>query len=256
MNNCNPVSSPMDVNVKLSKENCPKSEKEKLEMSNVPYQELIGSLLFAAQISRPDICFAVNFLSKFINNNPGRLHWLAAKRILRYLKGTLNLKLSYNRNGNSEVVGFCDADYANDLDERKSVSGYVFLAQGGAISWGSRKQATVALSTAEAEYISMGVAVQEAMWLKGIQKELTGVESSMKIFCDSQCAIHLASNECYRPRTKHIDIRHHFVRDIVAEKQIQLKSVRSDEMAADILTKPLSSPIIKKFIVLIGLLMK
>ena len=165
------------------------------------------------------------------------------------------MKLCYDRNENCEIVGYCDADYANDLDERKSISGYVFLSQGGAISWGSKKQATVALSTTEAEYVSMGTAVQEAMWLKGIQKELTGNDSSMRLYCDSQCAIHLASNESYRPnRTKHIDIRHHFIRDIVADSKIDLKQVPSEEMAADTLTKPLSAPMIQKLIKPMGLI--
>lgn len=240
MQNCNPVMTPMDMSTKLSKEQCPKSNEELNEMRNIPYQELIGSLLYAAQISRPDICYAVNYLSRF-NNNPGKIHWLAAKRILRYLKGSMDYKLTYVKIADSSIIGFCDSDYANDIDERKSVNGYVFLSQNGAISWSSKKQSTTALSTTEAEYVSISSAVQEALWIKGFQGEIEGKSPTTLLYSDNQSAIHLASNESYHPRTKHIDVRHHFVRQIIQAGQIELKHIPTQNMVADIMTKSLPS---------------
>ncbi|XP_055837853.1 uncharacterized protein LOC129906201 [Episyrphus balteatus] len=169
----------------------PQSRLESEEMSKIPYQELIGSLLFAAQVSRPDISYAVNNLSRF-NQNPGKAHWTAAKRILRYLKGTADFKLCYSKNDEDDklLTGFCDADYAANIDDRRSVTGYVFKMLGGAISWCSRKQPTVALSTTEAEYMSLSTPIQEALWLTGLKKELLPDTDKIVLFCDkSKCYI-------------------------------------------------------------------
>lgn len=119
----------------------------------------------AAQISRPDICFAVGSLSRY-NANHGEMHWAAVKHVLRYLKGTIDMRLTFRSDGNNEMTGYCDSDYAGDLDQRRSTSGYVFTSQGGAISWASKLQPSTALSTTEAEFISMVAAMQEALWLK------------------------------------------------------------------------------------------
>lgn len=167
MHDCNAVSTPMDHNQKLSAEMSPKNDFEREEMVDVPYQEAIGSIMFAAQVTRPDVCFAVNTVSRFIQN-PGKAHWIAVKRILRYLNGTANARLVFNKSGNSELIGYCDADWASDIDSRRSVTGYVFLYQGAAISWNTRKQSTIAGSTTEAEYMSLSAASSEAIWLKTI----------------------------------------------------------------------------------------
>lgn len=150
MDDCKPVSTPLDTNQRISKEMCPTSEEGIEEMRKMTYRECIGSLLYAAQITRPDINFAVNLLSRFCEN-PGRAHWTAVKRILRYLKGIRGYELTF---GTQEdlLTGYCDADWASDSDQRKSTTGYVFTTYGGAISWSTKRQATVALSTTEAEY--------------------------------------------------------------------------------------------------------
>lgn len=154
--------------------------------------------MYAAQLTRPDIAHAVGVLSSF-NSNPGQQHWNAAKRVLRYLKGTKSNKLCFNSNGGN-LEGFCDADWANDIDDRKSITGYVFVLSGGAISWQSRKQQTVALSTTEAKYMSLTSAAQEAMWLRGILKELKVIESSaVPIYSDNKEQWTYGTSECSGP---------------------------------------------------------
>lgn len=241
MAECNPVSTPFDINTKLNKGMSPKNQKEMEEMENVPYQEAVGSLLYAAQSTRPDIAFAVNAVSRY-NNNPGKAHWAAVKRIFRYLQGTSHLRLEYTKSDSSDIVGFCDADWASDIDERRSITGYVFIRQGGALTWNTRKQQTIALSTTEAEYMAMSASVQEAMYLRNLQLEfnLNDVKST-NIFCDNRSALNLSQASNYSPRTKHIDIRHHYIREKVQAGSIKFVAISTDEMAADVLTKGLSS---------------
>lgn len=207
-------------------------------MSDVPYQQLVGSLLYIAQGTRPDIAWAVNNVSKF-NKNPGQAHWIAAKRILRYLKGTANAKLRFTREGSSTFVGFCDSDYAGDSEDRRSCSGYSFLMQGGSISWCSKKQQTVALSTTEAEYMALSTTVQEALWLRQFFNEFGAENHGTIINCDNRSALDLASSNGYHARTKHIDVRHHFLRQHVESQEIVLNHVGTNDMVADVLTKPL-----------------
>ncbi|XP_038116805.1 secreted RxLR effector protein 161-like [Culex quinquefasciatus] len=193
--------------------------------------------MYLAQSTRPDILFAVNTLSRF-NRNPGPKHWNAVKHLLRYLRGTATRRLEYKRDAESEIVGYCDADWGSDPDERKSTSGYIFLAQGGAISWSCKKQPTVALSTCEAEYMAVSAAVQEASWWRGIST-LFGSNQPIEIRCDNQSCIAIAKNGGYNPRTKHIDIRHHYIRDSLEQGVVKLEYVSTDNQIADGLTKPL-----------------
>lgn len=241
MDDCNPISTPSDVNQKLSKEMCPKDDRAREEMANVPYQETVGSILFAAQITRPDIQYAVGAVSRY-NNNPGPAHWKAVKRILRYLKGTINFKLTFRKDGNKFIEGNCDADWGNDIDDRRSTTGYVFTMQGAAISWNSKKQQTVAISSTEAEYMAMSSATQEAIWLRMLYGELFPAnQHTIVINCDNKSAIHLSDKTIYHNRTRHIGIRHHFLRDYVDEKSIKFVYVSTKEMLADFLTKPVTS---------------
>lgn len=242
MVDCNTVETPMDPNQQLSKDMSPKTSSEVEEMRGVPYQELVGGLLYISQGTRPDITYAVNTVSKY-NNNPGKLHWIAAKRILRYLKKTIDAKLTFSVNGNSNILGYCDADWGSSIDDRKSCTGYAFIFQGGAISWVSKRQPTVALSTTEAEYMSLSAAVQESLWLRSLHCEFNFIQQiqSMEIRSDNVSALELAKSTAYSARTKHIDIRHHFVRQHVQEKSVILVHVPTEEMLADVLTKALPS---------------
>lgn len=243
MTDCKPVASPADPNVKLNKNMSPKMDEERNDMANVPYQEAVGSILYLANGSRPDISFAVNNVSRF-NKNPGRAHWQAVKRILRYLKGTIDTRLEFTRSGNTTVKGFTDADWAGDVDDRRSCTGYVFLRNGGAIAWNSRKQQTVALSSTEAEYMSLSSAVQEAAWLRQFESEFWPCEP-ITIYSDNRGAICLCENNGFNSKSKHIDIRHHYVRQKVRNGEIKICFVPSEEMVGDSLTKPVTT---QKFI--------
>lgn len=157
MDSANPVATPADTNVKLRQ-----SDDVSQPVNPSMYQSMVGSLLYAAMATRPDIAQAVSVVSRF-NANPNTTHLTAVKRILRYLKGTLTLGLKYQRTETGTLVGYSDADWAGDQDDRRSTTGNIFLLAGGAVSWLSKKQATVALSTAEAEYIALSQAAQEGI---------------------------------------------------------------------------------------------
>lgn len=259
MENCNPASSPMDPNQKLSEKMCPKTPDEQREMAGIPYQEAIGCIMYAAQISRPDICFAASALSRY-NINHGRAHWIAVKRVLRYLKGTIELRLTFRAN-EEQLIGYCDADWASDLDQRRSTTGYVFMVQGGAVSWATRRQPTIALSSTEAEFMSMVAAIQEALWLKRIECELfLRATRNITLYCDNQGALHLAKNQNYHARTKHIDVRKYFIQDHLCidgtqtnEAKVNMLHMPTSEMTADILTKPVNKIKLSKFVPQFGL---
>lgn len=147
-----------------------------------------------------------------------------------------HLKLAFKKSDGG-AFGYCDADWASDIENRKSCTGYVFLRSSGAISWNSKQQPTVALSTAEAEYMSLSAATQKAMWLKQLENEIFQLDKPINILCDNQSAISLANNNGYSARCKHIDIRHHFVRQIVNGKKCVIHYVSTEENAADVFTK-------------------
>lgn len=241
MENCNPVATPADPNTKLTKEMGPKDKADIEEMKNTPYLEAVGTLLYISQISRPNIAYAVNNVSCFCNN-PGKAHWNAVKRIFRYLKGTKDYKLKFCKNANTNIIGFSDADWANDQDSRKSITGSVFLGNGAAISWYSKRQHTVTLSTVEAEYVALAFTCQEALWLRELIRETEPWKEiePIELFCDNNGAICLTKNAALSQRTKHIDVRHHFVRESVENKGVTIKHLSTDEMIADMFTNPLT----------------
>lgn len=182
----------------------------------------------------------MSVVSKF-NANPNTAHLTAAvKRVLRYLKGTVNLALKYEQSESGTLIGFSDADWGGDQDDRRSTTGNMFFLSGGAVSWFSKKQATVALSTAEAEYIALSQAAQEGTWLKRLLTELGMSDSPTVIMEDNQGAIAITKNPVNHSRTKHIDIRYHYIRDCVQNGQIQVQYCPTVDMKADILTKPLT----------------
>ena len=236
MHNSKAISVPIPPTVKLSKQLCPTTTEEKEFMSKVPYANAVGSLMYAMVCTRPDILYAVGLVSRYMAN-PGRAHWFAVKGILRYLQGTLDIGLVFEKEQNLKVCGFVDSDYAGDRDKCRSTSGYCFTLSGGPISWRSMLQPIVALSTTEAEYIAVTEAVKEALWLRGLVKDLGIIQRSVVVNCDSQSAIHLAKNQVYHARTKHIDIRYHKVREVVEDGLVQLLKVDTKDNPADMLTK-------------------
>ena len=220
-----------------SKRDASGSQLDAAYMRKVPYRQVIGSIMYAAIATRPDIAFAVSLLSQFLNN-PGEAHWQAVKRIFRYLKGTCNLTLTYGLEWH-ELLGYTDADRASQEGHR-AVSGYAFLIDGSAISWSSRKQELVTLSTAEAEYVAATHTVKECIWLRCLIGELfPSLIPQTTVYCDNQAALRLAIDDNYHARTKHIDVRYHFIRQVVASQAIDLVYCPTDDMTADVLTKAL-----------------
>lgn len=245
MSDCRPVNTPMNSSVQLSKADVPKTEEEHAEMKDIPYQQAVGCLLYLSTCTRPDISYAANKLARYCNN-PGPSHWTAVKHLFRYLRGTSEMKLEYRRDASPEIIGYSDSDYASDIDDRKSITGFVFVASGGAISWNSKKQPVVALSSCEAEYVSLCSAMQEATWWLGIKSQL-GFQQPLVIKCDNQSAISVAKNGGQHPRTKHIDVRYHFINNILQKSDITVEYIDTNSQPADIFTKPLEKMKIAQF---------
>lgn len=217
--------------------------------SQLPYQELIGCLMYLSVTTRPDISFAASFLSQY-NTRYKTEHFVAAKNVLRYLKGTMNLGLVYRKSVEHDkfrVCGYTDADWANGAD-RKSYTGFMFKLGSNVISWGCYKQSCIALSSTEAEYIALSEAAKEAVYVRAILGELTGQSESVTLYSDNQSAAKLATNPVFHKRTKHVDIRFHYIRDAVERNVIGLEYMPTDQMTADVLTKALAPCKHKSFV--------
>ena len=247
-----PLSTPIDPNALLTKDQSPSTPHQFDDMRNVPYREIVGSLMYAAVGTRPDITFAVTALSQYLQN-PSRLHWEQAKRALHYLKGTHDWKLKFGATGG--VEGFTDANWGNDIDDRHSICGYVFTLNGGAISWSSKKQSVVTLSSTEAEYIGITHAAKEAIWVRHLLSELYSpdvLKYPITIHCDNRSAIELVKNATFHSRTKHIAIRYHYIREAFNEGTIILTHRGTDDMPADMFTKALIRIKLSKFTQSVG----
>ena len=207
-------------------------------MQRVPYASAVGSLMYAMVCTRPDITHAVGVVSRFLSN-PGREHWNAVKWIMRYLRGTSKLRLSFG-SGEPVLVGYTDADLAGDVDTRKSTSGYLITFAGGAVSWQSRLQKCVALSTTEVEFIAAKEAYKELLWMKKFLRELGFNQERYVLFCDTQSSIHRAKNYTFDARSKHIDIKYHWIRDVLNDKLLELEKIHTDHNGLDMLTKALT----------------
>jgi hypothetical protein len=257
----NGVATPMDYRVRLDV-----AEGEMLSLEDQGlYLSIVGSLMYAAMATRPDISFAVAALSRY-NSAPSSVHLTAAKRVLRYLKQTAHLRLVYSgsandRDGTGSLEGFTDSDFADDTTDRKSQGAYVFRVLGTAISWQSRKQNMVALSTTEAEYMAFTEAAREALWLRQLHRDLSADGSAdlsadlpaddsaedsapsaaytVPIFSDNHGALTTVHSEGQKARTKHFDIRYHAVRDLERKQRLTFGYVPSADNAADVGTKAL-----------------
>ena len=238
MDKAKAVNTPMAAHFKLSKQQAHVSQQEVEEMATIPYASAVGSLMYAMVCTRPDLAHAVSVVSRFMAN-PAKEHWQAVKWIFRYLKGTHSSHLEFSRD-TTNLIGYVDADYAGCMDTRRSTSAYVFTFGGCAVSWRSRLQECVALSTAEAEYMALSDALKEAIWLRNIHGELTQGIQKLRIMCDSQSAIYLTKDSMFHERTKHIDVRYHKLREVLAEGDIIVEKVSTSDNAADMLTKVLT----------------
>jgi hypothetical protein len=244
MSNCSTLSVPADPCAKLTPQMCPQNEEEKQEMAKIPFMECIGSVMHLTHLTRPDIAYAVGQVSRY-SQSPGQEHWKALKRILAYLRKTLNFGLLFG-GGDDELYGYCDADYAGDLGNRRSTSGAVFTLHNGPVSWFSRRQPCVALSTTESEFISAAEGAKEAIWLKRFHSELGAPTSAMPLRCDNQGAIALIRDPVFHQRTKHIDVRFFFVREAQEQKKVDISYIESENQLADIFTKALAAPRFEK----------
>ena len=240
------TTTPMEVGLKL--------ERFGSNSANIPYRELIGCLMYISLTTRPDLAAATNFFSRY-QSSYDQEHFTYAKQILRYIRGTLDLKLVYNRNEDAEpLTGYADADWANDTFDRKSISGFVFEVYGNVVSWSSRKQSTVSLSSTEAEYIALSECACEAIWLRKLLKELgVNCDEPTILFEDNQSCARLAETPKDNKRMKHVDTKYHFIRQTILDGETKIEYLRSEDQPADIMTKPLPPKQFIKLRKLIGL---
>jgi hypothetical protein len=202
------------------------------------YRSIIGSLRYLVH-TRPDIAFAVGYLSRFMET-PASDHLVAVKHLLRYIAGTLNHGCVYLRGDGEELTGFSDSDHAGDKDTRKSTSGVLFFLGSSPISWQSLKQKVVATSSCEAEYIAAATAACQGIWLARLFGKLLNQKATPFIlYIDNKSTISLCKNPVMHDRTKHIDLRYHFIRDRVEKGMVVVEFVGTTEQKADILTKSL-----------------
>ncbi|CAL9026013.1 unnamed protein product, partial [Prunus brigantina] len=196
MENCSPSVAPIQKGDKFSLMQCPQNELESKRMESIPYASAVGSLMYAQTCTRPDISFAVGMLGRY-QSNPGIDHWKAAKKVMRYLQGTKDYMLTFRRSDNLEVIGYSDSDFGGCVDTRRSTFGYLFLLAGGAISWKSAKQSSIASSTMEAEFVGCSKATNHGLWLRNFVSGLGVVDTiakPLKIYCDNAAAVFFSKN--------------------------------------------------------------
>ena len=246
MEECRPVSTPLEPKFQVicENDNCEK-------VNPTLYQSLIGSLMYLAICTRPDILHSVCKLSQR-NKDPHHEHMAAARRLLKYLNKSANYELRYRKTG-QPVICYADADWGGDASNRKSYTGYVFILAGSAFSWESKKQATVALSSTEAEYMALSSAAKEAVFLKKLLSEVKiHCPEKILIYGDNLGAIHLVKNPIYHSRSKHIDIKYHHIRNVFSEGLIDLQYCNSNSNISDVFTKNLSKDNHIKFVEALG----
>lgn len=230
MSNCAPVSAPLETGHQLTM--ISETDKD----LDCPYREAIGALQFLAGNTRPDLLHCVALLAKF-SACPKEKHWAAIKRVLRYLRGTLSLGIKFEKENKLKPIAYTDADWASDATNRKSISGSLILMSNGPIIFRSAQQQLVALSTTEAEFIAAADTVKELIWMRTMLKELRVDHERAELRCDSQTAIRLIKNPEFHRRTKHIDIKYHFIREHWNNETFTILYVSTDEQLADYLTK-------------------
>jgi len=264
-----PETTPMEAWSRLSKDQSPKNDTEKVRMESqrnnmkgIDFRAVVGSLLYASLAARPDITYSVSQISMFASN-PGLKHWKAAERILRYLKGTKGRALVHQKTVGDidistyqpKIEAYSDSDHAGDNDTRRSTTGFIIYVDGNAVSWTSKRQSSVALSSCEAEYMALAETAKEILWLRYLLEEMIchPLSNPAILYCDNQAAINSTKNDMNHGRMKHIDYRFHFIRECIQNGFIEIKWVPTRAQHADIFTKPLPK---NKFLEISEMIMK
>lgn len=248
MEDSRPVSTPMEHRLRLAKG-------DETKRIDKPYRELVGCIMYVSMTSRPDLAVAANYFSQF-QTCFNEEHWAHLRRVLRYIKGTLDVGLVYQAHNEAKLLEvFSDADWGNDITDRRSVSGAVFKVFGATVSWFARKQPTVSLSSTEAELVALCAAACHSQWLVRVLKDLGWKTDNPVLFReDNQSTMKIVSNPKDTGRLKHIDVKYFYVRDLVENGSIQIEYVPSSEQQADLLTKGLPAPAFVKLRSSIGVL--
>lgn len=250
--NARPASTPMAIDALKT---FASDKSEPITESFFPYRNAVGELMWLATTARPDIAFAAQVLARYLIS-PTHCHCIAVKRVIRYLVSTQHIGLNYSKSStSSSPIGFCDADWGRDPSDRRSVSGYVFTLANGAIDWKVKRQLVVALSTAEAEYLSASQATRESIWLRNFFSEIDRPlnNAGARIYTDNQAVISMSLNPVQHNRTKHIDIPVHHIRDEVKKGRVSFTHIPGSDNPADIFTKPLPRDLHYKCMRAIGL---
>lgn len=240
MENSNSVHNPIVPGCKLLK------DRNGVCVDETLFKQMVGCLMYLTA-TRPDLMFAVSLISRYMAK-PTELHLMAAKRILRYLKGTIGLGVFDKKGGCEGLVGYADSDYTGDIEDRKSTSCYVFMLGSGAVAWSSKKQPIVTLSTTEAEFVAAAACASQAVWMKRIIEKLSREKSKCTtIICDNSSKIKLSKNPVLHGRSKHIDVRFHFLRDLTREGAVELVYYETHDQLADVITKPFTVDAFQRF---------
>ncbi|TQE08250.1 hypothetical protein C1H46_006217 [Malus baccata] len=256
MEHCNKADVPVNKGDKFSRDQCPKNEHEIELMKMKPYASLVGSLMYANICTRPDLAFIVGLLGRF-QSNPGEAHWVAAKKVLRYLQRTKDFMLVYGRDDSLELVGFTDSDLAGDMDERKSTGGYIFKLNGGAVSWKSAKQTIISTSTMEAEFVACFEGMKQTVWLRNFiadMKIVDSVKRPVKMYCDNNAAVFFSKNNKRTSASRLMDVKFLKVREKVKKGEIEIQYLSTTAMIADPLTKALPNIVFKGHVEQMGVL--
>ena len=249
--NLKPLLMPMDPAICLTSDQSPANATEHTIMRNKPYREAVGALNWATLATRPDIAFAVGTVARFAAN-PGIAYWEAVKWIYRYLAGTHDLWLTYSET-RRVLKGYADAD-GSMTEDRRAITGYTFLIDGGAVSWSSKRQEIVSLSTTESEYVAATHGMKEAIWLCSLLSEVFDpIKPPTTLFSDNQAAIALTCDHQYHSCTKHINVQYHFICWVIEQGSLRLIYCPTDDMVMDTLTKALPSAKVKHFTLGLGL---
>ena len=241
MHDCKLGDTPVAKGDKFSLNQCPKNNFEIQEMQQIPYASAIGSLMYAQVCTRLDIAYIIGMLGEYLSN-PGKDHWIAAKRVMRYLQRTKDYMLTYPKSDQLEIIGYSDSDFARCRDSMEYTSGYIYLLAGGVISWKSVKQSIVAYSTMTVEFLACYEASNHGIWLRNFVMGLRimdGIERSLKLFCDNKSAV-LYSNNRSSMKSKFIDIKFLVVKERVQSRLLSIEHIGTNSMIIDPLTKGLS----------------